>query len=62
MGEKEWQGLWEKKSEKKNAESFGYKSIRMNKCWKLVLGVVVVVDDDVDDNGDDNDNVPILCE
>ena len=30
-----WQGLWEKKSEKNNAESFGYKRIRMNKCWKL---------------------------
>ena len=28
----------------------------------FVLGVVLVVDDDVDDNGDDNDNVPILCE
>ena len=28
----------------------------------FVLGVVVVVDDDVDDNGDHNDNVPSLCE
>ena len=28
----------------------------------FVLGVVVVVDDDVNDNGDNNDNVPIVCE
>ena len=28
----------------------------------FALGVVVVVDDDVDDNGEDNDKVPIVCE
>ena len=32
----------------------------LNVMVLFVLGVVVVVDDDVDDNGDDNDNVPIL--
>ena len=57
MGEKEWEEQYWKFWLYKNKDE------QMLKFMVLfALGVVVVVDDDVDDNGEDNDNVPIVCE